>query len=414
MFDSITIVATGLFAVLTLVQASLGVYMVRQLRRAPTPPLTDAEARPVLVVLCLRGGDPFLLRTLEHLVDQDYPDYRVRIVVDSAKDSAHEYLRQAFPGGPPPHVEIVTLTKPYNTCTRKMSGILAGTADLPPEAAVVALLDGDTIPHRTWLRELAAPILRGEAAVCTGNRWYSPDPPSLGSMARFWWGAGALPLMTLCRLPWGGTMAVASDLLRDPELRNRLQHAFSEDTTIGDHVSRRGGVIQFEPSLVIINREQIRLRSLFQFDTRQLLAVRLHHFRWPAIALHGLASATIAIYPLMRLAGLPCGFWADIAFVTYFLTTWTFQFREGLAVRAIALRRGEQMGRWTLRRWITSAVAALTLPMLHLLALLRVAWMQTVVWRGVKYRLGGDPPLTLVADLWEQRPPQQRAGVEST
>ena len=414
MLDTLSIVAISWFVLLTLVQVALGVCSLRRLRSAPTPPLTDAEARPALVVLCLRGGDPFLIRTLEHLVNQDYPNYRVRIVVDSARDSVHDYLREAFPQGPPPHVEVLTLTQPYDTCTRKMSGILAGTTELPAGVEVVAFMDGDTIPHHSWLRELAAPIIRGQATVCTGNRWYSPDPPSVGSMARFWWGASALPLMTLLRLPWGGTMAVSAEILRDPELRRRLQFAFSEDTTIGDHVARQGGVIQFEPRLVIINREQIRLRSLFEFDTRQLLAVRMHHRCWPAIAAHGVSAATLTLYPLLRLAGLPCVIWADVAFAIYFLTTWSFELLQGLAVRAIVLRRGERLGGWTLHRWGTSAAAALILPLLNLAAVLRVLGMRSVVWRGVKYRLGGDPPLTVTADLWEQRPPRQRSGVEST
>ena len=207
-----------LFAALTLAQIAQGVYIISYLRRTRSEPLADADCPPALVVLCLRGGDPFLHRSLQHLVAQDYPSYRVRIMVDSPLDEAHGTLRDIWGESPPAHVEVRSLAERYDTCTFKMSGILAGTADVPADVAVVALMDGDTVPHPTWLRELAAPIARGTAAVVTGNRWFYPDTPSLGSLCRFWWNAGAVPQMAFYHMPWGGTMAVRRDLMADERL----------------------------------------------------------------------------------------------------------------------------------------------------------------------------------------------------
>ena len=118
------------FALLTLWQLGMNSFSMRCLRRVRTEPLADAECPPALVVLCLRGGDPFLGRSLRHLIEQDYPDFRVRIVVDSPGDEAHRYLAEIWGASPPSHVEVRTLTERFSTCTFKMSGILAGTTTL--------------------------------------------------------------------------------------------------------------------------------------------------------------------------------------------------------------------------------------------------------------------------------------------
>ena len=302
--DTLSLTLFGLFTLLALLRLAECLFIVRYIRRVGTEPLADDESPPVLVVLCLRGGDPFLSRTLRALIAQGYPNFRVRIIVDSPEDEAHQNLREVLGEPPPEHVEVRTLMERHQTCTFKMSGILHGTVDLPEDVALVALMDGDTVPHASWLRELATPIVRGDAAVTTGNRWFSPDRPTLGSMCRFWWNAAAVPQMTFFHMPWGGTMAIRRDLITDERLRDRLQHACSEDTTVGQFAREQGHHVHFEPSLVILNREEIDLTSFFNFETRQLLFTRLEFrpYRW--MVLIGLASIAVVIYPLTRACGL--------------------------------------------------------------------------------------------------------------
>lgn len=131
-------------------------------------------------------------------------------------------MRDVFGESPPANVEILTLTERYPTCSYKISRMLFGTQVLPLGTAIVAFMDGDEVPHSTWLRELAAPIVRDGAGVSMGNRWYAPQRATLGSLCRFWWSASALPIMTVFQIPWGGTMGVRSDLLQNEELRTRL------------------------------------------------------------------------------------------------------------------------------------------------------------------------------------------------
>ncbi|MCA9053657.1 MAG: glycosyltransferase family 2 protein, partial [Planctomycetaceae bacterium] len=309
---STTIVVVG-FAALSILNIATAVLIQRMLRSPRTRLLEDDEAPLGLVILCLRGGDPFLDRSLRRLIDQDYPNYRVRIMLDSENDSARPYVDAVLNELRPRNVEVSWLRERYDTCTYKMSGILAATASLPEGTRFVALMDGDTVPHRSWLRELASPIVRGEALCTTGNRWYFPEQADLGSMVRVAWGAGALIMMSLTRIPWGGTMAVRSDVIGDERLRHRIQHAFSEDTTIAQFINELGGRIEVEPRLVIVNYEQIRMRSFFNFNTRQLLAARLQHRSWWWIVLHGVSGLPMIGFPIARMLGLDLGPAADVA-----------------------------------------------------------------------------------------------------
>jgi Glycosyltransferase like family 2 len=401
--DSLTLAVVAALALLLVLQLMLKVRAIRHLRR-PLPPLIEgADCPPALVILCLRGGDPFLHRSLGLLIDQDYPRYRIRVVVDSPGDEAHQYLRDVFGGSPPAHVEVLTLTERHPTCTYKMSGILFGTQEIPEGTACVALMDGDTVPHRSWLRELATPIVRDGAGVSTGNRWYAPQQLSLGSLCRVWWGASALSLMTLFRIPWGGTMAVRSDLLQDEELRTRLRHAYSEDTTIGQFAVDRGERIEFPPTLVIVNREVIGLRSLFQFDVRQLFAVRLTHHCWPWMALHGLVSSLVLSYPLWRQCCQSVSWEADVAFAVYIGAWGLSEVLQMVSIRRVLATRGERMAGWSEpKRWGYAILALLVLPCLHFIAVLHAATLRRVYWRGVWYRIGGQPPLRVDRDEWAE------------
>ncbi|MEZ6132177.1 MAG: glycosyltransferase family 2 protein [Planctomycetaceae bacterium] len=382
-------------------QCYVVLYGVRRLRRPLSPLIEDHEAPRVLVVLCLRGGDPFLSRSLKLLINQDYPEFLLRIVVDSAADNAHRYLREAFGETPPAHVEICIAEDHHPTCSYKMSAILHGTKSLPEGTALVAFMDGDTVPHSTWLRELATPIVRDGAGVSMGNRWYVPQTPSLGTMCRFLWNCSAVPVMTLLDIPWGGTMAVRADLIQDEECRRRIRHAYGEDTTIGQFAKDRGEQIAFPPTLLILNQEDISVRQFFTFDLRQLVAVRVSHRGWPLLATFGLTSTFVMSYPVWRIFGLNVAWWVDVLFVFGFLLTRWAGAGLGTAVRSVFATRGEKINVWSQPRSLQFAVlSGLLIAPLHFIAVLRAWTLRHISWRGVHYRIGGNPPVQVERDDW--------------
>ena len=392
-------IVAGALALVALLHIAFIVAMSRRLRAFRGPLLSDVECPPALVLLCLRGGDPFLRRTLTQLFQLDYPRYRVRIVLDSATDSAREHVDAVINELRPPHVEVVVLGERFLTCTYKMSGILWGTRNLPPDVQVVALMDGDTVPHAGWLRELATPLVTGGAACSTGNRWYFPDTPTIASQVRVCWGAAALTLMTLCRIPWGGTMAVRREIIEDPRLRDRIRAAFSEDTTIGQFVAEIGGRVHFDPRLVIVNHETTGLAGFLGFDTRQLLAVRLHHRGWKWIHAYNWIGSLLLVYPLARLSGWPAMWWTDALFAAAALLIAGHAILLGPSIRRMLRDRSVQLPGWNLQRFVALVIAVPVVQFVQLIAVLRACWMRSVVWRGVHYRIEGGRRLVVESPL---------------
>ena len=394
------IVFAAIFGVLLALQVVLTARTLIRLVTPGRPLLADDDCPTALVLLCLRGGDPHLHHTLARLADQDYPDYRVRIMLDSPDDDAAECLHDAFGESLPQNFEVRTLTHRLDTCTYKMSAILEATREVPEDVEVVAQLDGDTVVHRSWLRELASPIVRGEATVTTGNRWYIAERTTIPNLVRFWWASLALPLMYVLRLPFGGSMACRPDVIRDEELRRRIRHAFSEDTTIGQFVSERGERVEFVRTLVINNGEDISLRGLFNFDTRQLIAVRMQHQGWRWLGSYGLLSSVWVVYPILR------GWWPFEPWILYLFRSllgvmFLQAFLQDWAIRRILKARGEHHPWWSPWRLLLSVIALAIVPFVHTPAVLRAYLTRRISWRGVVYRLNGEPPVQVGADLWE-------------
>ncbi|MEZ6064246.1 MAG: glycosyltransferase [Planctomycetaceae bacterium] len=387
--------------VCVLAQASFLVVSVRRLWRRRREPLPDAECPPALIVLCLRGGDPFLHRTLRRLCRQDYPDYQVRIVVDSAHDPAAEIVQDFLADERATHVTVQSLVQRLPTCTSKLSSLLQATEQLPAGTAFVAILDGDTVLHRHWLRELAAGIVRDGADVTTGNRWYVPEHNSITNFVRYWWNSSAFALMSLFHIPWGGTTAVRANVIQHPELRARLAHAFSDDTTIGQFVSERRGRIAFHPQLVINNSEDTSLRGFFNFEVRQLLTVRMQHGAWRWLSVHGILATIFLIFPIIRQLYEPAPA-LKLFFRGGVLLILATVLAQELLVRRQYRLRGESLPLWTPLRLVTAIAGLMLLPIIHVAAVLRAASTTTINWRGLVYQLHGTTPVELVSDLWRQ------------
>ncbi len=374
--------------------------LIRHTRKGKTEPLSRDECPKALVVLCLRGIDPFVKKTLHSLITQDYPNYLVRIVLDSVTDSSRKILEEVWGSTPPDHVELLELREIYPTCTYKMSALLTGFREIPNDIEIVALLDGDVIPHKTWLRELAAPIVRRGVGVSTGQRWFFPDNPTLGSMGRFWWNAYAMTRMVHYQHPWGGTMAATRAIIEDERLHERLRHALAEDTTIGHFSADHGYGVYFEPTLYMINREDISVRDFMEFELRQVLMCKKGFHGYRGMILLGAVSIPMLVYPLLRLAGIPFHLVTDIAFVTFMAAFWFGIVGIGMAIRKILVQRGDSMGTWDARRWIVSTAAAFCLALIHLRTIVRLQYLKRFRWRGVWYRLEPGTGLQVEQDEW--------------
>ncbi len=278
---------------LAIAQGLLCLCFIGALLRKKWAPCEDNTCPRTAVILCLRGTDPFLHRCLESLLAQDYPRYDIQIVIDSPEDPAWEVVKSLVNPRPDVHIELHTLIDRHETCTLKCSSLVQTVSRLKDSYEVVALLDADTVPHRTWLSELIAPLADKSIGVATGNRWYMPVEGTWGALVRYAWNAAAIVQMFCYHIPWGGTLALKTSVLRNSDLLDRWRHAFCEDTMLYRALRKQGLRVAFVPSLMMVNREVCDMPGFVTFLKRQLLAARLYHPAWWGVVGHAISISVV-------------------------------------------------------------------------------------------------------------------------
>ncbi len=352
------------------------------------------EALPnTTVILSLRGSDPFLRSCLTGLFSQDYPNYQVRVIVDSPEDPALDIVTQALDSSGQAHVKVSTLNVKYQTCSLKCSALIQAVSLLDQNCEVVALIDSDTVPHSTWLRELVGPLADRKIGLTAGNRWYVPIKGRWGSSVRYLWNISAVLQMHFYDIPWGGSLAFRKERFQQIQLLERWQHTLSEDVILHSAMRDQGLEIKFIPSLLMVNRETCELPNFIRWISRQLLMVKLYHSSWWAIVSYGLFSSLILI-----LLGVLLLF-AIVTFQWQILV-WT---ASGLAVYAVGLvscicyldrevrqvvaLRGEHIPIFSLA---TVARILLALPVAQFafaISIISAIQIKTVEWRGIFYKV---------------------------
>jgi cellulose synthase/poly-beta-1,6-N-acetylglucosamine synthase-like glycosyltransferase len=364
---------------------------VRRLRQNPPKLIPDDEAPPALIVLCLRGGDPFLERCINGLLQQDYPNFHVCFVVDSVTDPANTILRDALAQQTCSNYEVQFLESPLNTCSLKCSCLASALESRSSEDGFVALLDADTIPHPSWLRELATALVPPDIGAATGNRWYMPDRVSTGSMVRHVWNGAAVVQMYWYRIAWGGTLAIKWDSIRRAKLLDRWRTSLCEDTMLCKQLRCISQKVAFVPSLMMVNREDCSLRSFYEWVKRQLLTAKLYHPLWFAVVGHGFSSAVLLLWGWIAFGvcvatsnWTKAVYYMSAMLIFHLFLTLMLPWIES-AVRVI-LRRRNESEQWRDRSsWWSFCGYVWMTQWVYTAALLACLRLSRVTWRGIDY-----------------------------
>lgn len=385
-----------LLLLLAALQCVMAARFCLALRRPLRPLPADADCPRARIFLSLRGADPYLDDVLVRLIEQDYPNFDLQIVVDSAADPAAEVVREALSKNPGRTVKVGVLSQPRITCTLKISALLQTVRALEPEVEVLALCDADTLPHRTWLRELVAPLADKNVVVSTTGRWYMPAEPEMGSLVRYLYNAGSLVHAWMYGFGWAGTMAIKTSFLRDSDLMARWEQAMADDTLAGVVAQSYGLRQVFVPSLVMINRESCDVPGFLEFCKRQLLSVRLEHPAWPAVL--GLGWFTTAVLLAAILSFVENLFtlqWSLAGLLLFGLLIYVTAMAAILAALEFSVQGVLQARRKKGIDWLDGTVV-MGLLMAAPLAQLAYAWALWLAtsatsfrWRGIEYQIVG-------------------------
>lgn len=379
---------------LALLQVVQGLGFAWRLRRCgPVPPLSP-EPR-TLVVLCLRGADPFLSRCLHGLFRQDYSNYEVLIVVDRREDDAWQIATDVVSASGVANVRIETLRDRSAACSLKCSALLQAWEEAVERFEVAAMIDADVVPHRTWLRELVAGLAPSDVGAACGNRWYMPDDAGIGSLTRYFWNAAAVVPMYWYGIAWGGSLAVKTAVLRDTEYRRRTARALSEDVMLCDLLRPAKLRVAFVPQLMMINREACTIRDFYPWMRRQQLLAKLYHSRAPLIMAYGIvvgvyliAVSVVSTMLLLRrdYASLMQTVAPFLAFLGSLIVVWPML--EG-AVRSVVRLRGEPTSWLSGKKLLLTIAAGPIAQALYVAATVSLLRCKEIHWRAIRYRISG-------------------------
>lgn len=372
--------------------------LLRQRQRWPEEPADGWPAAEV--VLCLRGADPSLGEALAALAHQRYlGPWRLQLVVDSQADPAWAVAEASLAAleargqASWQAAQLGSLQGRPQRGSLKSASLRQAFAHLHPATALVALVDADAIVSPDWLADLARACSQPGVGAVSGNRWYQPQKGSLAAQVRAGWNGGALVLMTLLGIPWGGSLAVRRQVIDAGTWSERLISSLCEDTSLVQPLRQLGWRYDFRPELIALDQDDsLAFSDLAPWIGRQLLTARLHHPAWPLVALHGGGSALLL---LAAAAWLVLGHSSLLgaALALYELGCMGLLLGiEATALRALARPGGEAtpraiapLGR---RAWQWLKHLPMT-QLIYALAFWHACWDRRVGWRGVTYRVLG-------------------------
>lgn len=364
----------------------------------------DSELPKVAIALCLRGADPFLPKCLKALLKQNYPNYELRIVVDSKEDPAWAIATETIENRTDIPVNVSPLRIRRETCSLKCSALIQAVTELEPDCEIIALVDADTIPHPNWLRELVAPLKNSRVGLTTGNRWYVPGT-QWGTICRYLWNVAAVGQMYLYGIPWGGSLAIRTDLVRQAQLIERWEQAFCEDTMLRRVLQEKGLQIESVASLMMVNREECTLPSFRRWVSRQLLNAKLYHPGWSAVLIYGTivflipASAALSSITALLTAQWTSAVVLGVSFAVYLTLLLVLINLWQQAVSAKLLLRHESLPNLSPITFLKFIVAVPLTQSVCAIALWRAMLTQQVEWRGITYQVKGPWDIKLMEYL---------------
>jgi glycosyltransferase involved in cell wall biosynthesis len=355
------------------------------------------------VILSVRGCDPGLKNSLIQLLNQQYENYEVQLIVDHRRDNAWEIVHEVQEQfDDQRRLTIHEMKKPLKTCGLKCSALLQGLDNIHPNSKYLVLIDADVTPHANWLSELLAPLQDRRIGVVTGNQWFEPKDGNIGSLLRSLWNAGALVPTAIYSNPWAGSFAMRMEDVRRARLQKVWRKSIVDDGPIRSALRPLGLSIYFSPLLIMVNRERCTLPYVHKYVARMLTWSRMYESTFVNTVIHclitvGLIAASFIVLVLSLLLGATDAVLIVIVglAMSCLLNACAYLVVRN-AVAASAGMRGEELPGISLAR---AAKLLLLMPAAYLIygfSCLKACLCQQIQWRQITYDLRDKSKVKMV------------------
>lgn len=357
----------------------------------------------VSVVLPCKGLDQGFDDNIRALLRQDHPDLELLFVVAAADDPAHDALQRLLASPEAAGVSarlLVAGTVVHRA--QKLTNQLAAVAKAAARSEVLVFIDSDCRPDPGFVRRLVAPLSDPGVGAATGYRWYHPPRPTLGSMLRSTWNAGALPFLADPRTShaWGGAMAIRRETFASARIAEVWDNAVSDDMTLTVTMHQMGLGLEFVPTCMAVSYEASTLGETLEFTNRQSLISRVYFpaVWWGAAVVHASVNVLISYGAISAavwatgggtaaLAGTACLLPLPLQMVNAW---WLFGSLRGLL--PLRIRDEAEALRW---HYVFMAPLASVMTLVNTV---HAATHRRITWRGITYELRSPTETIIVAE----------------
>lgn len=383
-------VGLALVAGLALAAHKLSCYrFVRRMR------LHACDADPIgahiLLLVPCKGTEIELAENLAGLFNQERVSYELRFIVESDSDPAArviEHLRRRHPGVP----SSIVVAGYAAECGQKVHNLRVATANLPPKYRILAFADSDIRPGPLWLHSLTHVLCRPGVGASTGYRWFVPKRLTLANLLVFSLNAAAAACLGRreYNLIWGGSWAIHRDFFEQTGMREAWWGTLNDDLVATRVVRGAKLKIDFEPQCLCMSPLDVTWPQALNFIHRQLLQARFYtprHF-WSGAWMVFLQAAALIASVCLATGVLTDGEWNGLGLGAFAALSGLTSLR--ILVGHLAWReKFAEADRVLLRARAMDVAVGWAFPLIASLCLLRTCLSNTMVWRGIRYRLDG-------------------------
>lgn len=364
--------------------------------------LPKDEQNPAAVIVPFKGCEPGLENNIAGLFKQNYAEYRLLFVVESADDEVVPFLHQAIAENNSHDAQVIVAGFAGGDEGQKVHNLIAAIEWLDAHdqnTEFLVFADSDAVAGPLWLADLTGPLKDLTNGCTTGYRWLFPVNEKGGkpTMAASFASAMNSSAITFYRRKrwrraWGGSMAMRRQTATEGDLIGAMRGSVSDDLSVHRMMSRMGLQTYFEHRCLIRSDVVFNWATLWNFGTRQHTIIRCmdvgtfwRTFWIPWLYILGMLTAWIVlivgvwVQPSMSVCAL-------IALVAVAVGN---QVRANTRRKLIVALFGEasvhelnntlRVDRWMTWGWVPY----------HGLVMLKAACSRTIVWRGNRYKLEG-------------------------